>query len=643
MPKPMFQVLFLWSVLVRSGLAQTSQQTQSSDKPLELEPVRTSITVAEKVTAETPAPVTALGKLELRQVPGVNLDDRLRSVPGFSLFRRSSSIAANPTTQGVSLRALGSTGASRTLVLWDGIPLNDPFGGWIYWTRVSPDEMERVEISRGASTSLFGDRAIGGAVHIFSREPEPRRITASYEGGSRNTHEVTGGISHRWRQFGASANVRLFETDGYFIVPERFRGAIDTPAGVRFAAGTARIDYLGTKDRFFTRLDVLTEDRANGTAAQRNSTSLGTIGANYSHQFTSRDTMSLLGYHSREEFHATFSAIAADRATERLTSRQVVPAEATGAAGFYSHNHTSWNALVGADTERTEGYSTDILFPTGQRFGGGSRLQHGVFTQLNAGLGPVRFFGGARHHVTGTGRNFFSPSGGLSAGKGIWRVRGSVYRSFRNPTLNELYREFRAGNTATLANALLQPETLFGAEFGVDAVGETRRFSATAYRNDMSNVITNVTLSTTPTLITRQRQNAASALTRGVELSARQTWRAFTADASYLYAESRFGAGERVPQIPKHQGNAQINYLWKGTLASVGVRSFSSQFEDDRNTLLLPGFASMQLAVRQRLIRKLSFTAAFENLLDREYLTGLGVVPNIGPPRLVRAGLRWGL
>lgn len=74
---------------------------------------------------------------------------RLRQVPGFSLFRRSSSVVAKPTTQGVSLRAIGSSGASRTLVLWDGIPINDPFGGWVYWTRIDPAHIDRVEIDRG--------------------------------------------------------------------------------------------------------------------------------------------------------------------------------------------------------------------------------------------------------------------------------------------------------------------------------------------------------------------------------------------------------------------------------------------------------------------------------------------------------------
>src|SRR5205814_2367322 len=106
---------------------------------------------------ESPASITVLDEKQLGEIPGINLDDRLRQVPGFSLFRRSSSVVANPTTQGVSLRGIGSSGASRTLVLWDGIPINDPFGGWVYWTRIDPSYIDRVEIDRGASTSVFGD------------------------------------------------------------------------------------------------------------------------------------------------------------------------------------------------------------------------------------------------------------------------------------------------------------------------------------------------------------------------------------------------------------------------------------------------------------------------------------------------------
>jgi outer membrane receptor protein involved in Fe transport len=297
--------------------------------------------------------------------------------------------------------------------------------------------------------------------------------------------------------------------------------------------------------------------------------------------------------------------------------------------------------LAGADAQRVEGTSTDRLVPTGLRVGGGSQVQHGVFAQLDAGTPTAKVFLGARHQFTGSDNRFFSPSGGFTVGRGVVRGRGSVYRSFRAPTLNELYRDFRAGNAETRANAALRPETLFGAEVGVDVVGENSRLAVGLYRNEIANIITNVTLSSTPALIVRQRQNAASALTRGIDAQGdyrRGPWRF---DLGYLYAESRFSTRERIPQVPKHSGNAQLTYSSENTLVSGGLRSFSLQFEDDRNQFVLPGYASLQLSVRQRVKQSLWATVAVENLLDREFLTGFSPTPLIGAPLLWRAGLRW--
>jgi len=209
--------------------------------------------------------------------------------------------------------------------------------------------------------------------------------------------------------------------------------------------------------------------------------------------------------------------------------------------------------------------------------------------------------------------------------------------------LNELYRDFRAGTTETRANAALRPETLFGAEVGFDVVAENSHFTASLYRNQLEDVITNVTLSSTPQLIVRQRQNAAEATTRGVDVQADHRWRSWRLDLGYLFAESRFGTGERIPQVPKHSGNAQLTYSRMNTLVSGGLRSYSLQFEDDRNQLVLPGYASLQFTARQRLKRSLWAILNIENLLDREFFTGLPTptVPTIGAPLLWRAGLRW--
>ena len=563
-------------------------------------------------------------------------------MPGFSLFRRNSSLVAHPTTQGVSLRGTGSSGASRSLVLWDGIPANDPFGGWLYWTRFNPAEIGRVEVSRGASTSIFGDRAMGGALGLFSRPMERQHLTASYEGGNRNTHELTAGYSNLWSAWALSGYGRAFTTDGYYLIPDDKRGAADTMAGVRFVTGDVHVDRYTSFGDFFFKTDVLAEERQNGTVLQHNSTSFGTISLRYAKEFTS-DSISVLGFHTREGFRSSFSSVSADRNRETLSYLQTVPSEATGGGALWQHHATGWNVIGGADVYRVEGTSTDHLVPTGERVGGGTQLQHGVFGQGDYKLGPLRLYGGLRHSFAGQDTTFLSPSGGFSLGKGRWRARGSVYRSFRAPTLNELFREFRAGNTITRANPNLLPESLFGAETGFDFTGESSSFRFTAFRNSLTDLISNITLSTSPTQIVRQRGNAASALSRGLEAEYHKRIGEFRAEFSYLYASSFYSTGKRIAQVPLHQGSAQLIWQHGGTMASAGLRSYSSQYDDDLNQFLLPGFATVQVVVRQRLTRSLSAQAAFENLLDHQFLTSwtTATVPTIGMPRMWRVGLRW--
>jgi len=619
-------------------------QTPPPDKdPAEkIEPVRTSITVLGSVAAETPASVSVLDNKQIRGTPGDNLDDRLRTVPGFSLFRRSSSLVAHPTTQGISLRGIGSSGASRSLVLWDGIPANDPFGGWVYWTQFQPEELERVEVSRGASTSVFGDRAMGGAIAIFSRPPQRNFLHGQYEGGNKDTHDVSAGYSGLFSRFGISLDGRAYTTDGYFIVPESIRGPIDRKAGIDFVTSSVRLDYLGAANRLFFKTSVLAEDRKNGTGLQNNSTGMGTISLHYQGQHD-RDTFSVLGFRTQENFHSTFSAISVDRRTETLSYRQTVPSDGNGGAGFWSHQAKEWDLLGGADFFRSPGTSTDSLFPTGKRISGGTQLQHGVFAQADGAWKSVKLFGGLRHHYTGQDSTFVSPSGGFVAGRGRLRARGSVYRSFRAPTLNELYRVFRTGNVQTNANPELKPETLFGSEVGFDVVGEASRVRVTFYRNSIGDLVSNITLSSTPALILRQRANTASALGRGAEVNAMQRWGSWSGELSYLFVDSRYGTGSRIPQVARHQGSGQLTFQKHGTLATLGARSFSYAFDDDLNTrrFLLPGFAILQLMVRQRLTPQLTAIASFDNMLDRQFYTQFSPNANTGAPRLWRLGLRW--
>ncbi len=189
--------------------------------------------------------------------------------------------------------------------------------------------------------------------------------------------------------------------------------------------------------------------------------------------------------------------------------------------------------------------------------------------------------------------------------------------------------------------AALTPEGLTGVEAGVDWTGEGTQVSLTLFHDDLDHLIDNATVSISPTLILRRRSNFPGGLSRGIETNLLHRWTHWSAQAGYLFADSRLTSGQRIPLVPKQQGTAQVAYTVKSTMISAGVRAFGLEFDDDLNQFKLPGYAALQLAAEQHLTTHLSATAAVENLLDRTYLVALTPFPNTGEPRLWRIGLRW--
>ncbi|MGH7860561.1 MAG: TonB-dependent receptor, partial [Candidatus Binatia bacterium] len=224
--------------------------------------------------------VSVITQRDVRQSAARTVDDLLRQVPGFSLFRRSSSLVAHPTTQGVSLRGIGPSGVSRTLVLLDGIPLNDPFGGWVYWSRVPMESVERIEVVRGGGSGVWGNAALGGVIHVLTERPRDRALRLTAQGGSRETWRVDGGVSERAGPVGVQLGGSAFDTGGYPVVQAGQRGAIDEDAASRNGSFRGRLEYeaapgaeLHLDGSFFA------EDRENGTPLTRNETDIGTAGA----------------------------------------------------------------------------------------------------------------------------------------------------------------------------------------------------------------------------------------------------------------------------------------------------------------------------------------------------------------------------
>jgi len=261
-------------LIVRAGgFAEIQQRLEGTSTPLAivlqpatlLETVVVTSTRSEERLGNLPASINIVTREEIRSSPAVVADDVLRQIPTFSLFRRTSSIVAQPTTQGVSLRGIGPSGQSRTLVLLDGTPFNDPFGGWVYWTRVPLLSVDRVEVTDDTNSSLYGSSAMGGVINIVTARPTRRTLEIKPQYGDQSSPKFDFFASDRWNKLGVAVEGSYFDTDGFPIVAGPERGPIDNNADVAYNNTSAKIDYTANdRVNMFVRASYFSEARNNG-------------------------------------------------------------------------------------------------------------------------------------------------------------------------------------------------------------------------------------------------------------------------------------------------------------------------------------------------------------------------------------------
>jgi outer membrane receptor protein involved in Fe transport len=652
--------LILWLAVSSAALAQEPAP------PAEVESFSDEVTVTatrtEQRLGDTAASVVVVSSAELAASAAPTVDDALRQVPGFSLFRRAGSRFANPTAQGATLRGLGGSGTSRALVLADGVPLNDPFGGWIYWARIPRAAVERVEVLRGAGSDLYGSGALAGVIQLLRRDAAEPALQAEASWGERGT--LDGSAFGAWTRgsWGASLAAEGFDTDGYVLVEPAARGPVDVPARSRHSTAEASVERrLAERGRIFVRGSWFDEERGNGTPLQENDTEIRawSAGGDWS---AGGGALSVRLSGGDQDFHQTFTAVSPDRATERLTRLQSVPSEFAGLSLQASRPSGERHALVGGLEARQVRGTSDEISPGGAPVSAGGRQQTaGLFLEdvvratprLSLTLGG-RLDLWTNDEEGGSEReeSAFSPRASLLfQATDCWAWTASAYSAFRAPTLNELYRAFRVGDVLTLANPDLAAERLTGGETGALWTGSGGRFSArtTAFWMEVEQTIANVTLSTQPGLITRQRRNLGRTRSRGVEAEATARASRWALSGGYLFADARVEsasaepglAGLRLPQVPRHQVSFQVRFD-DPRLASVGLQArwTDGQFDDDLNQLHLGSFATVDALVSRDLGRGISLFAAAENLFGERFDIGRTPVRTLGPPRMVRVGVR---
>ena len=651
------------------------------------EQVTVSAARTELRLSESPGSTILLSGADLNSTPALRLDDVLRQVPGFSLFRRSSSRTANPSNQGVSLRGVGGSAASRALVLEDAIPLVDAFGGWVYWDRVPPEALANIEVFRGGASNLYGSDGLGGVVQFLTRQPQAPAMRLDFSYGNERTPDLsiwTGTRINRWDLALAS---EMFRTDGFIVVPLSLRGTIDTPANSEDPTVDVTIGHkLGAAGRVFVRGSFFTEFRNNGTPLETNSTRMGEGSVGLDRQFGSGNSIALRTYGLVQGYDQVFSAIASNRDSESLTDLQHVPEQVGGGGGQWTHELGKHQTLIaGLDLMEVIGASDEQLFTKGihtrDNAAGGRQRMIGLFGEdilrfhkkwsiilgarfddwnnFDANSICTRVFvscpSPSTVYATRSETAFDPRLSILRSVNNHISLTGSIYRAFRAPTLNELYRTFRVGDVLTYNNPSLVAERLTGAEAGINVTGWNRKLElrGTFYWSDIVDPVQNVTISSTPSLITREKENLGRTRSRGLEIDGvTHIGRDIQISAGYEYTAATVLSypapaggvslvGLDVAEVPRNVFTWEARY-WDPSrlLLSVQGRFVGQQYDDDQNTLPLNRFYTMDLEIGRAFNRHLEFFAAAENLLDERYQVARTPVVNLGPPILYRAGLR---
>ena len=667
----------LATVAILASAAPALAHAETRDAPFDAR----EIVVTGRGLPETPATpaydVQVLERDKILSSGSGRIEDVLSSVAGFQQFRRSDSRSSNPSAQGATLRALGGNATSRALVLLDGVPMADPFFGYIPFSAIVPERLSMVRVTRGGGAGAFGAGAIAGTIEMESADAATLGL---FNGGL---------LVNNRGETEASAQLAPGIGSGFAVIEGRWdrgQGFHTTPADQRVpATARAKYDSWSASARVVQPLSDDVELQARGllfddhrTLRFKGADSTST-GQDASLRIVGRGDwqFDVLGYAQWRDF----SNIVISSSTFRPTLDQHdTPSRGLGGKieirPPVGENHV---LRLGADYRRSKGrmeetgYNATTGAVTTHNRAGGTNGDLGLFIEHDWTLGDVILTAGARADRWTVRDGYYQQRNGSGAlltdnrfaGKSGWdasfrggvlanlsetlRLRGAAYSGVRLPTLNELYRPFVVFPVRTEANAELGVEKLRGFEAGIELQpSKGVSLALTAFDNRVKHAIANVTIAQN----LRQRQNIDEIRAQGVELSASVERGPISLSGTLAYTDAKVHEngiddtldGNRPAQTPKWAASG--TFAWQpreNWLVSLTLRHIGRQFEDDLETDVLPAATTLDAFARVPLWDRLNLVLRGENLFDEKVITrNQGGSIDLGVARTVWAGLRYG-
>lgn len=617
-----------------------------------------------------------IGRDRLANSASGRIESVLGDVAGFQQFRRSDSRSANPSAQGATLRALGGNASSRTLVLLDGVPMADPFFGYIPFSALVPDRLSLIRVTRGGGSGAFGAGAVAGTIELASATRDQLPILgASAFYGSRDATEVSASLSPDLGGGYVTLSGRWDRGDGFQTTPKDQRVAATVPAAYEgWSTNVRAVAPISATSEVQFRATLFKDDRTLRFAGADSMSQ----GQDASIRFVSRGRWKVdaLAYIQARNFANI--VISSSTFRKSLDQRNT---PSTGVGGKIELRPPVGDAHVlriGTDIRLAEGdmfedaYNANIAanLVTARRHAGGEQSMTGIFAEDDWSLGPVVLTGGIRADRWSISDGFFTEVSAAGvpmqarryADRSDWEVtgragilfrlsdavalRGAGYTGYRLPTLNELYRPFVVFPVRTEANDGLTPEKLKGVEAGFDLTpAEGVDLGVTAFTNRLDDAIANVTTGTN----VRRRGNVDAVIAKGVEVTAGAHRGPWALTASYAYSRAKVRApgmafnGLAPSQSPRHAASATLGWSpAAGPALSATLRYVSKQYEDDLQADVLPDALTMDAVARLPVGHGISLIARGENLFDETVVTrNAGGSMDLGTPRTLWIGVRF--
>ncbi len=628
---------------------------------VDLGDISITATKTKRKVSDVPASIEVITQKDIQNSVANSADELLKEVSGIDL-KHSMGILSSGTSNKVVMRGFGGTTEGRVLLLIDGVPMNDLYGGDLEWNKIPVSNIQRIEVVKGATSALYGSGAMGGVINIITKNPTNEvktNIALSY--GSMDTKIASLSSMGKEGKVGFLISGERATSDGYN--PE-------TPAHTK----PYTLDKGVERDNFNIKLtyDIDATSSAFISGSYYDNETTGTLAIdNYVPYYQEHKTYTA-GYKKKFENDNELSL----KVFLKDEYSDYDSANSTKTAVQYESSST--NDDRGGIVQLTIPYTEDPMFGTSTLVTGidfrqgkidrfndyvdgsdkeikiqGSQKYIGFFLQdeifinnnwiINIG-GRYDFWKNYDGHgydsslptpdtyYNSTTTNGFSPKIGIvNHLTENTSLRASVGSAYRAPTLSDLYNTFVSGSRIWYGNPDLEPEKVISYEVGFDhTIFDEGKLSITAYQNDAKDFFYYIT-SVPPDGYTaaQTKTNVGKVKIQGIEIDASYPFTdQIHAFANYTYNKSKIEEfkenttleGKYLIEVPKHKGSISLMYVNPQLVdAKISARYVGDRYSNDTNTAEYESYTVFDLKLSRKLSENLEVSLSVDDLFNESY------------------------